>query len=301
MIGLMFAAALMDTVCVPEQEFTSVFVHEWGVVSLSESALEISSAPGAEESEFYDPGSMDDRAPVVYFHGCDFHDATFTVTLERGTFTDIYPAGYEMLEGNAVSWEIERGYRAVDDYVIPYSMLPSMEPLCDWPIEEWRNSISLVLQIGEAYERFLYYECSIPCDRTDPPFPFSRVGIDPEYGGEVLMLWQDDQGRMMMVRSPEADHAWSSSGSIPYSRETVLDILCEWSAGDLKSDEIIDLWDTWEGYVTGPGWQADRLLMFRLPESTVESLTGIHLETAEGFDVTYSRFYLGLVPFSWLI
>ena len=86
---------------------------------------------------------------------------------------------------------------------------------------------------------------------------------------------------------------------IPCERETVMEILCGMAGGDMKSEEIGDLWDTWEGYVTGGGWTGDRLMVFRLPMDLVDRLSSVSLETSEGLHTQTVRYFLGMAPFSY--
>lgn len=303
MIQLMFAAALMDTVMVVQEDFDSVIINEWGVITLQEEIRIAATPVDIPFDILFDPESLDDKAPVVYFHGSDFQDAVFTVQLCSGTFTEVYPEPWqEDADGLSITWHITAGYSTGEDYTIPDSLLPRDTPPGDWPIEEWRNRSAHVLELGGLQERFLFYECSIPFDADNPPYPFRNGhGLDPAFQGQVLAFQLNEGREMEMMLCDPGEYSAGSSGMRAYSRDEVIEILCRWSDGELKSEEIFDLWNSWEDYVIDGNWQGDRLLVFRIPPRTIESLTTIRLEIKENPDIITHRFYLGMVPFSWTL
>ncbi len=128
MIPLVFAAALVDTVALPD-DWNSVIIHEWGVVTISEGLL-VESVPwqyGNPQSK-NDP-SMNDRAPVVYFYGSDFHDAEFTVELSSGTFTEMFPAPDAVSPDNSsITWNILNAQN-LRGYEIPASSIDEITTL----------------------------------------------------------------------------------------------------------------------------------------------------------------------------
>ena len=129
-----------------------------------------------------DPGSLEDKAPVVLFYGADFSGADFTVELHGGSFTDAFPlpAGAS-LEDSAITWSIASARNLGDSYVIPPATLPAGGDDCGWAFESWRNGPAHVLEFPDGtMDRFIYYECSVPFEPGEPPYPFdSARGVDP--------------------------------------------------------------------------------------------------------------------------
>lgn len=302
MIPLMFAAALVDTICAPE-DWNTVIIHEWGVITISEDML-MESAPELESllNPWSSP-SLDDKAPVVYFYGIDFFDAEFTVELSSGHFTELFPYPEDFRsDDSAITWNIASGSN-MGEYELPSSVLPENRTYSGWAMDEWRNGAAHVLDFGNGtMDRFIFYECSIPFDIDNPPYPFTRGrSLDSSFEGQVLVFSKDENSQIEMMLCGADGIADSSPVMIPYSYNTVMETLCEWSNGKMTSDELCDLWITWEDYVLSGEWNGDRLLIFRIPESTINGITTIRLETTQQPDIVINRFYLGMIPFNWTI
>jgi hypothetical protein len=300
MIPLMFAAALVDTIIAPD-DWNSVIIHEWGVITISEEMF-IESVPDQEYSSHpWNSPSLDDKAPVVYFYGHDFHDAQFTVELSSGHFTEVFPCPDDFNPDDfTITWSILSGCN-MGEYELPPSVLPENRTCSGWAMDEWRNGAAHVLDFGNGImDRFIFYECSIPFDVDNPPYPFTRRrGLDSSFEGQVL-VFSNENNQIKITLCGADEIANSSPEMVPYSRKTVMETLCEWSNGDMKSDELNDLWNTWEDYVLSGEWHGDRLLVFRIPVSTIDRMTTIRLESPQDPDIVISRFYLGMVPFSWI-
>lgn len=300
MIPLMFAAALVDTITAPE-DWNSVIIHEWGVITISEDML-LESVP--ELKYLSNPLSsqfLEAKAPVVYFYGNNFNDAEFTVELSSGYFTEVFPYPEDFQSNDsAITWNILSGSN-MGEYEIPPSVLPENRIYSGWAMDEWRNGVAHLLDFGNGtMDRFIFYECSIPFDIDNFPYPFTRRrGLDSSFEGQVLVFSRNENDQMEMILCGVAGISHSSPEMVPYSRNTVMETLCEWSNGYMKSDELYDLWITWEDYVLSDEWYGDRLLVFRIPVSTIDRMTTIRLESPQDQDIIISRFYLGMIPFSW--
>ena len=300
MIPLMLAAALVDTIVAPE-DWNSVIIHEWGVITISEDML-LESVPELEYlSNPWNSQFLEVKAPVVYFHGSDFYYSEFTVELLSGYFTEVYPYPEDFQsDDSAITWNILSGCN-MGEYELPSSVLPENRTYSGWAMDEWRNGAAHVLDFGNGtMDRFLFYECSIPLDEDNPPYPFVRGrGLDSSFEGQVLVfsINENDQIEMMLCGASGISH--SSPEMAPYSRNTVMETLCEWSNGYMKSEELNDLWVTWEDYVLSGEWHGDRLLVFRIPGNTVDGMTTISLKSPQNPDIIINRFYLGMIPFSW--
>lgn len=303
MIGLLLAAALTDTVTIVEQNPDLIVMHEWGVVTLQGGMTAGGMPQPATIEPWEDPGSMEDKAPVVLFYGADFTGADFCVELHGGSFTDVFPMpGGASLGDGTITWSIAAATNQGEHFLFPAGSLPVADGDCEWTFDSWRDGPAHVLEFPDGtLDRFLYYECSVPFEPGDPPFPFHAVrGVDPAYDGPVLVFDRHDEGSVRMSETT-ADHAADADLEwICPERETVLGILCGMAGGEMKSGEIGDLWDAWEPYVLGDGWTGDRLMVFRLPADLVDRLSSISLTTAEGHPTMTTRFYLGMAPFSYV-
>jgi hypothetical protein len=297
MIPLLCAAALVDTVCIVD-EYECVAILEWGVVSQSSETLLISGFHDEESSQ----SELVDRAPVVYFYGLDFQDAVFSVTLESGEFTDFHPLPSSIdTETRTASWNITSG-TDMGIEPIPADRIPFSQATNNWDMSSWRDDYNHVLEFEDGtMDRFIYYECSIPYDEEDPFYPFSRNGmLSASFDGQVLVFSAESRETgMKMTLCEWPDMPASTDEMRPYQRAEVIGILCDWSAGSLKSHQLEDLWNTWEGYVLSQEWEGDRLLVFQIPSPSISELVKLDIDMPLQCPVHIERFYLGMVPFSW--
>ena len=302
MIPLLFAAALVDTVCVVDNDnFNTVIVHEWGVVSMGEQ-LVVSSVPCDYVLEFDAPYYLEDKAPVVTFYGSTFTDAVFSVSIHTGRFTDAFPFPVgATLDGEVLDWEIASAQDFGESYEIPASSLPESRSTSGWAYDDWRDGPAHVLEFTDGTsDRFIYYECTIPFGSDDPFFPFDRGrGLHRDYESEVLVFETGSPDGVMVYLCGNDHIAASSDLMEPYSREMVLEVLCSWSDGRMKSSEIADMWDAWSDWVLQGQWAGDRLLVFELPVEVVERISTVNLELTGSMEVMVERFYLGMSPFSF--
>ncbi len=288
MIELLFAAALMDTVVAVPDEGT-VYVHEWGVVTFSQQSTTVGADPEMDPyMQLVGPDSWSQtvvRAPVVYFYGEPF-SGSFRVSTQDGSFIETFPQpdfkSYTNADGsstNQAAWRIdstEPGASAdiTDAHDIDVCVPGDLSAL-------WRRPPSMNLHFsGGESERFIYYECSLPWDLSLPPVVRDSLGcrLEDSYSGEVLTFIRTENG-VELQNAPD-------QGIVP--------LLCSWAGGRMKTEELQAMWSTWEGWIDDGQWKGDTLYVFPLPDSTVQSITGIMLDTDEPMNVEYSRFYLGM-------
>jgi len=300
MLPLLFAAALIDTVCViDDPDWNTIIIHEWGVVTRGEQ-LVASSVPDEYRFEFDSPASLEDKAPVITFYGSPFTDALFSVELHTGRFTEVSPLPEgASLDDRVFQWEIVSAENMGDSYEIPASSLPESRSSSGWAYDDWRDGQAHVIDFaGGIVDRFIYYECSIPFGPDDPFLPFDPGrGIHRDFEGEILVFEPGLPDGMRIFLCSNNEIAASSDLMQPYSRDAVLDILCSWSSGRLKSDEITDMWDAWETWILTEQWSGDRLLVFELPQGAIEGISTLNLETNGTQEISIERFYLGMSPF----
>jgi hypothetical protein len=82
-----------------------------------------------------------------------------------------------------------------------------------------------------------------------------------------------------------------------YSAGAMLEVLCVWGGGNLKSEELSALWTSWEGLLIESLWsEGGCWLLFPLPDEMVEGFSELRLEPDQTWlSVEYNRLLLGLV------
>jgi len=166
-------------------------------------------------------------------------------------------------------------------------------------MDSWRTPPSHLLQFDDgSSEKFVYYECSLtPEDDTSfRPVVTGSAGarLDPSYEGPTLRFSTDASGAL------RAELTVGDGAVVPVPLEedgqAVVELLCDWAGGSMKSEELRALWDTWRDWVAVEAAGDHALLMFPFPASTVEGMTSIRLVPDGPLDVEYSRFFVGFVP-----
>ncbi len=288
---------LADTVMPPE-DFTMIRVHEWGVVTFSSSGTTATGAP--EDTYGFDPfGMVLVDAPVVWFHGAPF-TGTFTARAEMGFISAAYPEPRGKPQDAApiaAVWRIE-GRMPRPFEKVPSPVVPENTPFA-WAMEHWRDvpCLDLYGDDGGYLDRFLYYETAIPDGfhaRMNTVVEngiqlagfFSPEGLILETGPEPAV----NEFRIVPLPGRE------ENARLPLERDGVLAKLCGWAGGNLKSQEIEALWNTWEPFFMERP-RGERWLLFPLPPATVGQISTISLipESPGVGDVEYHRLFLGLV------
>ncbi|MFO7626277.1 MAG: hypothetical protein R6V62_03340 [Candidatus Fermentibacteraceae bacterium] len=289
---------LADTVVVPVDE-TLIRVHEWGVVTFTSFGTEAAGAPG--DTYGFDPfGMVCVDAPVVWFHGSPF-SGTFTARAGMGFVSVAYPEpsqGFEGATPQAVSWRIE-GRNPVPFDEAPTPRVPDNTPFL-WAMDHWRDVPCLDLYdgAGNYLDRFLYYETLIP-DGIQ-----ARMNTVVEDGRHLAGLFSPE-GLLITTGEGSEVHVYTiiplpvltDALRLPLESTDVHEKLCDWAGGNLKSQEIAALWNTWEPFFRERP-SGERWLLFPLPPETVESISSINLSFENRYDIAtveYHRLFLGLV------
>jgi hypothetical protein len=289
---------LADTVVAPVDDMM-IRVHEWGVVSFTSFGTEAAGAPG--DTYGFDPfGMVCVDAPVVWFHGSPF-TGTFTARAGMGFVSAVYPEPTEGFEGatpQVVSWRIE-GRNPVPFDEAPDPHVPENTPFL-WAMDHWRDVPCLDLFDGDGnyLDRFLYYETLIP-DGIQ-----ARMNTVVEDGRHLAGLFSPE-GLLITTGEDSEVHVYTiiplpvltDAIRLPLESTEVNEKLCDWAGGNLKSQEIAALWNTWEPFFRERP-AGERWLLFPLPPETVESISNISLTVDNSYFATmveYHRLFLGLV------
>jgi len=299
MIELLFAAALMDTV-IAQPVDNVIEVHEWGAVTFTQEHVTFGADPATDpEAPVIMPEMWTEpvaRAPVVYFYGEPF-SGTFTVSLSGGDFIELYPqpdthldtSPMPELPSSSATWTISFASPADDG-----GRRLAAEISCIGPelLNLWRQPPSHELEFSDGgSESFIYYECTLTPLPEGMYYPVVQGNdgpeLDSEYRGEMLLFTGSGDGIAAQLKS--------DSGTEDIQLDDIPGILCGWAGGAMKTQEIEALWGSWEDWVISGEWSGETLLVFHLPQSTVESITSIQLNTDEYSNVYYRRFYLGMI------
>jgi len=282
-----------------------VEVHEWGAVTFTQESVIFGADPEMDpSSEAIATDQQTEplaRAPVVYFYGNPF-SGVFTVTVKSGSFIELYPEPDTIVytsnlpeypSGNA-SWNITSALHIPPAPRTMIGMLstPSFYS-CIFPeqINLWRQPPSMHLHLSDGYaEKFIYYECRLnsQSDSTYYPVLMTDDGptLDPEWDGQMFRAVRTEDSVIVELVSLE------STGAVEATE--IPEIFYDWAGGYMNSEELQSMWETWEDWVLGGEWSGDTLIVFPLPDSTVEAISSISLETDNDIPVEYSRFFLGL-------
>lgn len=313
MIPLLFPF-IADTVIAPPPDFEDIFVNEWGVVVFTSEGTTVTGAPDENGNVYFGRqpfGPLCVDAPVIWIHGAFFNEATFTVKAKQGWLTTLYPeAVTEEGEDMPVSavWEIKAPPpRPLESRPDP----PSAEgvPFAG-SMNLWREVPSRDLyssETGDFIGNFLYYEIGIPF-WTPPDGIYDPYILAGHYATDGLLISTGPEPvieRINLVPLPSGTQRDQERD--PIEESEVEQIICNWAAGNLKSQEIAALWGTWKPFFTveavydeviadrrGTG---EKWILFPLPWDEVEKISTINLEIHGGAPgtITYNRLFLGLV------
>jgi len=304
MLPLIFAA-LVDTVVAPPPDFDIVYIHEWGAVTFTEEEVFFGAAPPGGLTEVIDPDVWEEplaRAPVVYFYGAPF-SGTFTVSVADGDFVETIPQPWVPEAVLPVTSNSDLPsvamWRFTSDPYLRHEQPDESGINCipDDILRIWRRPSSNMLTFEDtSREKFIYYECTLDrelCeDYLESVLSPGDPADDPSNAGP-MMRFRMDAGTISVEiygSGQEPRHLLNPL----MNRDVILETLCSWADGTMKSEEIAAMWETWEDWIMSGTWSGEALLIFPLPSDLVERMTTITLETEEDLDLDYSRFYFGV-------
>ncbi len=310
MIPLLFPF-LADTVIAPPMDYSEVFVNEWGVVVFTAGGTTVAGAPGEDGGlefgrEPFGPLLVD--APVIWIHGAFFQDATLTVKAVQGELTALYPEPHSVEDE---SYPVEAEWRISSPPPVPLTERPTPPEPGDlpfaWAMPLWRDVPSRDLfdhETGDYLGNFLYYEAGIlfwnpPDDIYDPEI------LAGHYSPEGLAITVGDEPQVR--RHTLVPLPGGSSSADQLADDEVLEVICGWAGGRLKSQEIEALWNTWKPFFQTESacdelaydrrGEGELWMLFPLPWDEVEKISTLELVIHGRPDlmVSYNRMFLGLV------
>ncbi|OPL17600.1 MAG: hypothetical protein AVO35_09215 [Candidatus Aegiribacteria sp. MLS_C] len=282
-------------------------MHEWGVIELD---LSFPEARGARWGYLRPNGILEPwteyevEAPVIWFHGAPC-TGTLTISSEQGYFTTMLPRPDTLWdgEGERMAYPAAAGSQTAvwRDVRVRYGGFEAEEELLPvdsdpggfgWAIPFWRRVDSNTITVpGSSYlDTFIYYECTagdIPGIVNDGPGGEDAWG----YTGEALLF------------APSGEEVTASLVTVDgtpeevrrdLSRSDILSVICNWG-GDLKSIEILALWETWEPAVRQRCVMGgEKVLIFPLTAEQTESVSRITFEPEDDQPVEYARLFLAM-------
>jgi hypothetical protein len=273
-------------------------VHEWGVVTTTPDAMaggvqNNSSSTAVEPWE----STLEDKAPVVYFHG---EPCSVTVKIhfpEMGYATGVLP---EPDEGGINStYIVWKNLQLTEN---PDSSLAEGWANCEennYPVPVWRYVDALFVKTDTRYDRFIYYEC---CPGSIGNLPFvNQTGnrsIRIPYGEIPCIVLKSSGERPMFGVFTLADILTDIPKGLQFLDEpTQLEReLRLWANGVLNEDEFNAFWNTWGNrFLTDSS--TDVMILYRVPEEIVDRMAAIDIVPDIHTEITVSRFIIAELPY----
>ncbi len=273
-------------------------VHEWGVVTtagdvLSGAVQNISDVTTVEPLE----NTLEDKAPVIYFHG-DSCSVTVRIFFpEMGYATSVLP---EPEDGG-----VNSTYLVWNNLKLTEASDPALEEgwaNCEehnYPFPVWRQVDALFVESNYQYDRFVYYECR-PGSMGDLPFvsQSGNLSLRMPYGEIPCIVLTSSGGRPMFGVFTLADILTDIPKGLQFLDEPMQleRELRQWSDGILNEDEFNAFWSTWEDRFLSDS-STDVMILYKLPEETVERMATLEVVPDIHTVVTINRFIIAELPY----
>jgi len=272
-----------------------VVVHEWGLIVHTGTSATLESSPPAPITG--DIWGMEDKAPVVYFHGAAV-PGNFTVRIPDGIVTTCMPEPDMGGEGYSFATWSDLRLREPDDSVFD-NILPGTG------FEEyWRDVDALEIHRGSDgfCDRFIFYESTVGNASILPltaPRGVAAVRMDyPDL--EVLLLRMDSAAMQVTDMRTLADEDLLDEGWSDLDRDQVRSVLMGWSEGIINPDEFTAFWNTWGGWLLDDSHSTSQgaviMAVYAVPPGILGRISQIYFEPYVDLPVEYNRFLVCAVP-----
>ncbi|MCD4708829.1 MAG: hypothetical protein K8S62_13935 [Candidatus Sabulitectum sp.] len=270
-------------------------VHEWGVIT--QTPLSLSGAiPEIQPWE----NELEDKAPVVYFHG---DPCTVTVRISfpgMGYASEVLPAPDEGgVNSTYILWNdleltespgsgLTEGWRNQENL--------------NFPIPVWRQVDALCIATSDRYDHFIYYEC-IPGRPGDLPF-ISESGnhsFRMPYGEIPCVILTSVDGIPMYGTFTLADIVTDIPKGLQFLDEPIQlrRELWQWAEGVLNEDEFDSFWNTWESQFLSDS-ETDVMIIYRVPEEILEQIATMEVIPDTQIEIDINRFIIAELPYRTL-
>ncbi len=271
-------------------------VHEWGVITQDPIALtgfRADNQPGVEVPV----NELEDRAPVLYFHG-DPCTIDLRITFPNmGYATELLP---EPSEGG-----VNSTYAVWND--LELSDQPGCRTdygwanwtQCSFPVPLWRQVEALEIISGSFNDRFIYYECA-PGSPGDLPFinQSGNQSMRMPYGEIPCIVLTSSQGMPMYGVFTLAEILTSIPKGLQFLDEPAVlrREVNRWAEGILNEDEFNAFWNTWESdFLQSSSEQV--MILYPVPEETLNGIALIEVVPDIDISVEISRFIVAELPY----
>lgn len=262
-------------------------VHEWGVITNTPLALG-GAVPELQLPDF----ELEDKAPVIFFHG-DPCNVTIKISFPgMGHPTTILP---DPDQGGSNStylvWDNLELTESPDSGLI-YGWADSGN--LNYPISLWQQVDGLYAVSGNRYDNFLYYGC-VPGSPGDLPF-ISQSGNQSfrmPFGEIPCIVLTSSGERPMFGVFTLADILTSIPKGLQFLEEPahLRRELWLWAEGVLNEDEFDSFWNTWEARFLSDS-SSGVMILYRVPEEIVRQIALMEIETDREMEVEINRFII---------
>ena len=268
-------------------------VHEWGVVTQDPLTL-TGSVP---EYAPWQEGSLEDKAPVIYFHGdpctltlrVSFPSMGFATTLlpeaDEGGSNSTYILWEDLVLVESAPLDLTDGWNHCDDL--------------GYPVSFWRDVNALYVEAGERFDRFVYYGC-VPGSPGDLPF-ISESGnhsMRIPYGEIPCIVLKHVDGNHMFGVFTLADIATDIPKGLQFLEDPLKlkNVMSDWADGILFEDEFDAFWNTWESrFMTDS--EDEVMILYSVPVEIIENISTLEVITDGDNEVEISRFIVAELPY----
>lgn len=271
-------------------------VHEWGVIL--QNPLSLTGTPDPYV-QMVDPSAyeLEDKAPVVYFHG-DPCVIDLRITFpDMGYATAVVP---EPNDGGTGST-----YAVWNRLELTDSINDSFQqgwPMCEQsglPAPVWRQVNALDIAAYGRADRFLYYEC-VPGSPGDLPF-ISQSGnqsIRMPYGEIPCLVLTFSDGRPMYGVFTLADIIESIPKGLQFLDDpaALRREVWRWADGILFEDEFDAFWNTWESSFLEDCTE-NVMILYPVPREIIDGMAVMDVTTDDQSEVVINRFLVAALPY----
>lgn len=267
-------------------------IHEWGVITQNP----LSFCGAVPEADFLE-NELEDRAPVVYFHG---DPCTVTVKINfpgMGYATSVLP---EADEGGSSST-----YIVWNNLELTESPEPGLiegwdgHEYLNFPVPLWRQVDALCIASDDRYDRFIYYEC-VPGNSGELPFinKSGNQSFRMPYGEIPCLVLTSAGERPMYGLFTLADILTSIPKGLQFldEPEHLKRELRHWADGILNQDEFDSFWNTWEARFLADS-STDIMILYMVPREIVDQIAPMEITTDTRMEVEINRFIIAELPY----
>jgi hypothetical protein len=156
-----------------------------------------------------------------------------------------------------------------------------------------------MVETDSCSDRFIYYECH-PGSMGDLPFvsQSGNISFRMPYGEIPCIVLTSSGSRPMFGVFSLADILTSIPKGLQFldEPEQLRRELWQWAEGVLNEDEFNAFWSTWESRLLADS-STDVMILYRLPEETVERFASLEIVPDIHTEVTVNRFIIAELPY----